>query len=131
MQKITPFLWFDSEAEEAAQFYVSIFKHARLGNITLWNRRVRDPSTTGRQGQDRRIRAGRTSIRRVERRSDIQVQRVRLVPGALRDAGRARLLLEQALGRRRREGAAMRLVERQIRAVVADHAVCLGQDVER
>lgn len=36
MQKITPFLWFDSEAEEAAQFYVSIFKHARLGNITRY-----------------------------------------------------------------------------------------------
>jgi predicted 3-demethylubiquinone-9 3-methyltransferase (glyoxalase superfamily) len=33
MQKITPFLWFDSQAEEAAAFYVSIFKNSRiLGN---------------------------------------------------------------------------------------------------
>ncbi len=30
MQKITPFLWFDGKAEEAANFYVSIFKNARI-----------------------------------------------------------------------------------------------------
>jgi predicted 3-demethylubiquinone-9 3-methyltransferase (glyoxalase superfamily) len=31
MQKITPFLWFNGKAEEAANFYVSIFKNARIG----------------------------------------------------------------------------------------------------
>jgi predicted 3-demethylubiquinone-9 3-methyltransferase (glyoxalase superfamily) len=31
MQKITPFLWFDKEAEEAAKFYVSIFKNSKIG----------------------------------------------------------------------------------------------------
>jgi len=30
MQKITPFLWFDSQAEEAANFYVSVFKNSRI-----------------------------------------------------------------------------------------------------
>ena len=30
MQKITPFLWFDGKAEEAANHYVSIFKGARI-----------------------------------------------------------------------------------------------------
>lgn len=30
MQKITPFLWFDSQAEEAAKFYCSIFKDAKI-----------------------------------------------------------------------------------------------------
>jgi predicted 3-demethylubiquinone-9 3-methyltransferase (glyoxalase superfamily) len=34
LQKITPNLWFDSEAEEAANFYVSIFKNSRIGAIT-------------------------------------------------------------------------------------------------
>lgn len=34
MQKITPFLWFDTQAEEAAQFYVSIFENSRIVNIT-------------------------------------------------------------------------------------------------
>ena len=33
MSGITPFLWFDSNAEEAANFYVSVFKSARLGKI--------------------------------------------------------------------------------------------------
>src|SRR3989344_1674104 len=31
MQKIIPFLWFDSQAEEAANFYVSVFKNSEIG----------------------------------------------------------------------------------------------------
>jgi predicted 3-demethylubiquinone-9 3-methyltransferase (glyoxalase superfamily) len=34
MQKITPCLWFDDKAEEAAKHYVSIFKHSKLGHTT-------------------------------------------------------------------------------------------------
>ena len=34
MQEITPFLWFDNEAEEAGKFYVSIFKNSRIVKIT-------------------------------------------------------------------------------------------------
>jgi predicted 3-demethylubiquinone-9 3-methyltransferase (glyoxalase superfamily) len=30
MQKIMPFLWFDNNAEEAAQFYTSIFKNSKI-----------------------------------------------------------------------------------------------------
>jgi predicted 3-demethylubiquinone-9 3-methyltransferase (glyoxalase superfamily) len=33
MQKIVPFLWFDHQAEEAANFYVSLFKNSRVTNI--------------------------------------------------------------------------------------------------
>ena len=33
MQKITPFLWFDGKAEEAANFYTSIFKNSKVGRI--------------------------------------------------------------------------------------------------
>src|ERR1700674_4043784 len=33
MQKITPFLWFDGRAEEAADFYVSIFKNSKIGTV--------------------------------------------------------------------------------------------------
>ena len=36
MSRITPFLWFDTEAEEAANFYVSIFKNSRIGNISRY-----------------------------------------------------------------------------------------------
>jgi predicted 3-demethylubiquinone-9 3-methyltransferase (glyoxalase superfamily) len=35
--QITPCLWFDNQAEEAANFYVSIFKNAKLGNITRYS----------------------------------------------------------------------------------------------
>ena len=34
MQKITPFLWFDGKAEEAVNFYVSVFKNSRITKIT-------------------------------------------------------------------------------------------------
>ncbi len=34
MQKITPFLWFDDQAEEAAKFYTSIFKNSKMGTMT-------------------------------------------------------------------------------------------------
>jgi predicted 3-demethylubiquinone-9 3-methyltransferase (glyoxalase superfamily) len=33
MQKITPFLWFDNQAEEAANFYVSLFKNSKIGGL--------------------------------------------------------------------------------------------------
>ena len=33
MQKITPCLWFDTEAEEAANFYVSLFEDSRIVNV--------------------------------------------------------------------------------------------------
>ena len=36
MQKITPFLWFDNNAEEAANFYVSVFKNSKLLNIARY-----------------------------------------------------------------------------------------------
>jgi predicted 3-demethylubiquinone-9 3-methyltransferase (glyoxalase superfamily) len=36
MQKITPFLWFDGKAEEAAKFYTSIFKNSKIGNISRY-----------------------------------------------------------------------------------------------
>jgi predicted 3-demethylubiquinone-9 3-methyltransferase (glyoxalase superfamily) len=34
MGKITPFLWFDDQAEEAMRFYVSIFKHSKVLEVT-------------------------------------------------------------------------------------------------
>ena len=36
MKKIIPFLWFDSEAEQAAKFYVGIFKNSKIGKITRY-----------------------------------------------------------------------------------------------
>jgi predicted 3-demethylubiquinone-9 3-methyltransferase (glyoxalase superfamily) len=36
MQKITPFLWFDGKAEEAMNFYISIFKNSKVGKVTRY-----------------------------------------------------------------------------------------------
>jgi predicted 3-demethylubiquinone-9 3-methyltransferase (glyoxalase superfamily) len=36
MQKITPFLWFDNQAEEAAKFYTFVFPNSRIGAISRY-----------------------------------------------------------------------------------------------
>jgi predicted 3-demethylubiquinone-9 3-methyltransferase (glyoxalase superfamily) len=36
MQKITPFLWFDTEGEEAAKFYTSLFPNSKIGEIARY-----------------------------------------------------------------------------------------------
>jgi predicted 3-demethylubiquinone-9 3-methyltransferase (glyoxalase superfamily) len=37
MQKITPFLWFDNQAEEAVNFYASVFKNSKIGNMARYD----------------------------------------------------------------------------------------------
>ena len=36
MQKISPFLWYDTQAEEAAKFYTSVFKNSKMGSTTKY-----------------------------------------------------------------------------------------------
>ena len=36
MNKVIPYLWFDTQAEEAAKFYVSVFKNSRMGDVTRY-----------------------------------------------------------------------------------------------
>ena len=36
MPKITPFLWFDTQAEEAAKFYTSIFKNSEIVSVARY-----------------------------------------------------------------------------------------------
>jgi predicted 3-demethylubiquinone-9 3-methyltransferase (glyoxalase superfamily) len=43
VQKITPFLWFDGNAEEAAKFYVSIFSNSRILDVTRYGERGPGP----------------------------------------------------------------------------------------
>ncbi len=38
IQKITPNLWFDKEAEEAVEFYTSIFKDSSTGKISIYGK---------------------------------------------------------------------------------------------
>jgi predicted 3-demethylubiquinone-9 3-methyltransferase (glyoxalase superfamily) len=37
MRKISPFLWFDNQAEEAANFYVSVFKDGKIGKTARYS----------------------------------------------------------------------------------------------
>lgn len=46
MQKITPFLWFDGHAEEAMNFYVSIFKNSRVMTVTRYGEAGPGPKGT-------------------------------------------------------------------------------------
>ena len=48
MQKITPFLWFDDQAEEAVNFYTSIFKDSKIGRIFRYTEEAAEK--TGRPG---------------------------------------------------------------------------------
>jgi predicted 3-demethylubiquinone-9 3-methyltransferase (glyoxalase superfamily) len=48
MQKITPFLWFDHEAEEAAKFYTSIFENSKVGRILRYGEEAAKISQSGR-----------------------------------------------------------------------------------
>jgi predicted 3-demethylubiquinone-9 3-methyltransferase (glyoxalase superfamily) len=47
MQKITPFLWFKDNAEEAAKFYTSIFKNSKIGRILRYSEEVAEVSQSG------------------------------------------------------------------------------------
>ncbi|RJQ30673.1 VOC family protein [Candidatus Parcubacteria bacterium] len=38
MKKIIPYLWFDNQAEEAAEFYASIFQNSKVGKITRYTK---------------------------------------------------------------------------------------------
>lgn len=46
MQKITPFLWFDGKAEEAMNFYVSIFKNSKVGKLRRYGEAGPGPKGT-------------------------------------------------------------------------------------
>ena len=46
MQKIVPFLWFDTQAEEAAKFYVSLFKNSKIGAVSRYGEAGPGPKGT-------------------------------------------------------------------------------------
>lgn len=46
MQKLTPFLWFDGKAEEAANFYTSVFKHSKIKHVARYPEGAPGPAGT-------------------------------------------------------------------------------------
>lgn len=109
-QKITPCLWFDAQAEEAAKFYTAIFANSRITKISRYTEAGRDVHGKA---------AG--SVLTVEFELDgetftalnggphFKVQRSGLVSGDVRGAGRSRLFLAKT--ERRRSRRSVRLAE--------------------
>jgi predicted 3-demethylubiquinone-9 3-methyltransferase (glyoxalase superfamily) len=46
MSKITPFLWFDTDAEEGARFYTSLFPNSRIGHVSRYGEAGPRPAGT-------------------------------------------------------------------------------------
>lgn len=51
VQKITPFLWFDSNAEEAMNYYVNVFPDSRVGHVERYPDESLDPHYVGMNGK--------------------------------------------------------------------------------
>ena len=45
-QKITPFLWFENQAEEAVNFYISVFKNSKIGHVSRYGEGAPVPKGT-------------------------------------------------------------------------------------
>ena len=86
MQKITPFLWFNNHAEEAMNFYVSVFKKfAESKHYLIRGGRA----GSERDGHDRTVPDRRPGVCRPEWRPGIHVLTSDLVCRKLRNAGRS------------------------------------------
>ena len=125
MQKITPCLWFDTQAEEAANFYVSLFDDAE----------VTTGGAPGRHAQRRQRGAGvlparRSGVHGHQRRAAVPVHRSGVVPRELQGPGRGRPLLGPA-HRRRRRREPMRMAQGPVRSELADRPRADGRAAER
>ena len=126
---ITSCLWFDSQAEDAAKLYCSVFKNSKMGKVTRYGKEgfeIHGQPEGKVMTVDFELEG--YEVRRAQRRPALQVQRGDFVPDPLRDAGRDRLLLEEA-HRRRRQGKSVRLAEGQVRPVVAGGADRADRDL--
>jgi predicted 3-demethylubiquinone-9 3-methyltransferase (glyoxalase superfamily) len=103
MKKINPFLWFDSEAEQAAKFYVGIFKNSKIGKIASYPKEAAEK--IGRPPES--VMTVEFTLDRVDFGSTpkafgaVQVYRSDLVGSLLRDPGESRLFLGKTFRRRR------------------------------
>jgi 3-demethylubiquinone-9 3-methyltransferase len=117
-QKITPFLWFDNQAEEAVNFYTSIFKNSKGGNATRYDDEGSNASGRPKgsvmtvpfqlEGQDFVALNGGPMFK---------FHRGGILRRQLRDPEGSRPLLGEAV--RRRRGSPVRVAQGQIRPVLA------------
>ena len=97
MQQITPFLWFDKEAEKAARFYVSVFKNSKILKITHYGEAGPGPKGAVMTVE---FQLNGQPFVAFERRAAVQVYRGHIVRGELPDAGRGGYVLDETVPRR-------------------------------
>ena len=120
--KITPFLWFDSNAEEAMNFYVSIFKNSRILNVMRYGDAGPGPkgtvmaATFQLEGQEFQALNGGPQYR--------FTPAISLFVNCESSAGGGHSV-EQASGGR--EGGSVRMAHGQVRAIVANHSLHFRQ----
>jgi hypothetical protein len=100
-QRITPFLWFNGQAEEAANFYVSIFPNSKVSAISRYGE-----AGPGPKGSVMTVAFELDGLSFTRQWRSLFVYGGDLAGGSLRDPGRGRSLLGQAFGRRARCNAA-------------------------
>jgi hypothetical protein len=83
MQKITPFLWFDGKAEEALEFYTSVFENSRVIGVMRYGDAGPGPKEAV---TSRDVRASWPAIHRRERRPALYVLADHIVFRELQDA---------------------------------------------
>jgi hypothetical protein len=94
MQKITPFMWFNNNAKEAMDFYVSVFKNSKVLSVIRYGEE--GPGAKGTVMTARFLIEG-LGICRPQRRPAIRVLASYIVCRELWDAGRSRYVLGEAL----------------------------------
>ncbi|CAM5247812.1 hypothetical protein SALBM217S_06598 [Streptomyces griseoloalbus] len=122
----TTCLWFDGQAEEAAQFYVSVFDNSKLGEV------VRNTGAVpGEQGTVLTVEftANGQRVRRPERRAGVHVQRGDLLPARVRRPGGDRPLRKAGRGRRRARP--LRLAQGPLRRLLAGQRQTADPDDRR
>jgi len=114
MPAITPNLWFDTEALEAAEFYCSVFPNSKITNVTHHGEAGRVMRTWCSPSSS----SSTASPPGAQRRPRVPLHRGHLPVDQLRRPGRGRPLLGRP-GRRRRHAQRVRLAEGPLRPVVA------------
>jgi hypothetical protein len=118
MKKITPFLWFDGQAEEAMNFYTSIFKNSRILSVQRCGDAGPGPKGSVLTGTFEL--EGQQFMALPQRRPSLQTHARLFALRKLRNPSGSRRALGQAHFRRR-PAPPLRLAHRQIRRLLADH----------
>jgi hypothetical protein len=126
MKRINAFLWFDSKAEEAAKFYVGIFKNSKIDRITRYGE-----AGPGPKGSVMTMDFTLDGVRFVALNGGPQFKFTEAISFNVNCETRGdRLFLGETFCRWRIDGA-LRLAQRQIRSLVAGHSALSRRHVSR